>query len=246
MNNPVTIARKSAAWRAFGFKNQPPTAFGGNAGIGRKIETHCWTIDFSMLNYNIFIMSDTSFTVTARAAKRIHEIAAKQGAAAALRVAVNGGGCSGFQYGLMIEENGQGAGDQGLMFGYACDDTDDLMPMPIWLAHRLARRLTAVRKEGILDYLRPDGKTQVSIVYEDGKPKALTTVREVVEGDPEYLRLLGLGAQAELVDEVGMLWLTRPDGWLASAVEVVRPDVEADDEILRQLQEAGAGTPATA
>src|SRR5256714_2253787 len=69
-----------------------------------------------------------------------------------------------------------GAGDQGMMFGYACDDTDDLMPMPIWLAHRLARRLTTVRKEGLLDYLRPDGKTQVSIVYEDGRPKALTTV----------------------------------------------------------------------
>jgi S-adenosylmethionine synthetase len=63
-----------------------------------------------------------------------------------------------------------------MMFGYACEDTDDLMPMPIWLAQRLARRLTAVRKEGTLDYLRPDGKTQVSIVYEDGKPKALTTV----------------------------------------------------------------------
>ncbi len=69
-----------------------------------------------------------------------------------------------------------GAGDQGMMFGYACDDTDDLMPMPIWLAHRLARRLTAVRKEGLLDYLRPDGKTQVSLVYDDGRPVALSTV----------------------------------------------------------------------
>src|SRR5262245_17291591 len=69
-----------------------------------------------------------------------------------------------------------GAGDQGMMFGYACDDTPDLMPMPIWLAHRLAKRLTEVRKEGTLDYLRPDGKTQVSIVYDGGVPAALSTV----------------------------------------------------------------------
>ena len=62
------------------------------------------------------------------------------------------------------------------MFGYACDDTPDLMPMPIWLAHRLARRLAEVRKDGTLDYLRPDGKTQVSIDYEDGVAQALSTV----------------------------------------------------------------------
>jgi S-adenosylmethionine synthetase len=69
-----------------------------------------------------------------------------------------------------------GAGDQGMMFGYACDDTDDLMPMPIWFAHRLAERLTTVRKDGTLDYLRPDGKTQVTIEYENGSPERLSTV----------------------------------------------------------------------
>jgi S-adenosylmethionine synthetase len=74
------------------------------------------------------------------------------------------------------ELNQQGAGDQGMMFGYACDETDVLMPMPIHVAHRMAERLTEARRSGTVPYLRPDGKTQVSFDYEDGKPVRVGTV----------------------------------------------------------------------
>lgn len=85
----------------------------------------------------------------------------------------------GVDHSLETKEGGEennGAGDQGMMFGYACDETPELMPLPISLAHRLAKQLTAVRKDGTLDYLRPDGKTQVTIEYENDRPVRVDTI----------------------------------------------------------------------
>ncbi len=92
-----------------------------------------------------------------------------------------------------------GAGDQGLMFGYACDETPDFMPMPIWYAHRLAMRLAEVRKKGLLPFLRPDGKTQVTVAYEDRCPKFIHTVVIAAQHEPwvEYKEL-----KEALVEEV--------------------------------------------
>lgn len=97
----------------------------------------------------------------------------------------------------------QGAGDQGLMFGFACDDTPDFMPLPIWLAHRLAEQLADVRKQGVVSGLRPDGKSQVTIGYEGNTPRTIENIVISAQHDPDRTQAeLRATIKAEVIDPV--------------------------------------------
>ncbi|WP_317110633.1 methionine adenosyltransferase [Chroococcidiopsis sp. SAG 2025] len=109
-----------------------------------------------------------------------------------------------------------GAGDQGIMFGFACNETPELMPLPISLAHRISRRLAAVRKTGQLAYLRPDGKTQVTIAYEDGRPIGIDTILISTQHAPTI---------GDITDEKAVQAKIREDLWSA-VVEPVFADIE--------------------
>jgi S-adenosylmethionine synthetase len=121
-----------------------------------------------------------------------------------------------------LEEDEPGAGDQGMMFGYATDETDELMPMPIVLAHRVARRLAEVRKDGTLSFLRPDGKSQVTVEYDaEGRPRRVHTVLVSAQHDPEVEladlaeavreQVVRAAIPAELLD-AGTRYLVNPTG----------------------------------
>jgi S-adenosylmethionine synthetase len=109
-----------------------------------------------------------------------------------------------------------GAGDQGIMFGFACNETPELMPLPISLAHRISRRLAAVRKTGQLPYLRPDGKTQVTIAYEDGRPVGIDTILISTQHTPTI---------GDITDEKAVQAKIKEDLWSA-VVEPVFADID--------------------
>ena len=112
----------------------------------------------------------------------------------------------GVDHSLETKEGGEennGAGDQGMVFGYACDETPEYMPLPISLAHRLARRLTEVRKNGTLDYLRPDGKTQVTVEYENDRPTRVDTiVISTQHSDTVALETIREDLKKHVIDEI--------------------------------------------